>query len=330
MSERLPTMWFIGQGRWCRLLARAVDEHGSGRFQGRAIELDHASRAVFRVLALRHVRPGDAVIRVGFRPAARTWRGWAFDRVWTAFRWANPRARIVVYWIGSDVLKAMRERHGEREGRIIRRVAGKDAMHIAGAPWLVSELATLGIEGRFVPIPWLYAPVPVTAPPFPETFTVVSYIPDSKRVFYGWRSVEAAARALPDVAFHVVAGTGAGLDDPPANVRFLGWVDGMDGVYRAATVVVRMPEHDAIGGTVLEGLAYGKPVIYSYELDHCEHVPFDDAEGLIAVLRRLRDEWVRGELRLNESGREFVIRKFQPDLAVARLEKLVSGIGGGS
>ena len=155
--------------------------------------------------------------------------------------------------MGSDVLEW---NAGDED--IARRVWNR-----AEAPWLAHELETEGLPDVEL-APWTYVEMPDDIPGFSEPFTVVAYTPQDRLDFYGIAFIVELARRLGDVRFELLATTLR--DGLPPNVRTLGWVEDMDSVFRRATVLIRPVMHDGLANMVIEALAYGRYVLWSYEM----------------------------------------------------------------
>lgn len=312
-SCRRVRVCFVGQDSWVRQLTAAVSRHGRWLLPS-YVGVAHGPF----VRGVLEFRNADIIVRVGLRPGARTVRGKAFDALWTLARLLNLRSPVACYWIGTDVLRAVEDVAGGWASPFWRSSARW--RHIAAAPWLAEELEEhLGIASRTVLFP---VPLPHVdpLPPLPATFSVLSYIPDNRHAFYGGEMVYAAARELPTVIFSVVGGVGNWVDRPLPNLRFHGWCKDMLAMYRSSSVVVRLVRHDAVGGTLREGLALGRYVVYTYEVPHTHHVEFGDADALIRVLAEYEQLHRRGELRLNKAGAEFALREWNEPRLVSLLE----------
>lgn len=236
-------------------------------------------------------------------------RGW-MEKYARAVRLGIP---VVVHWTGSDVLAL---------ARFLRRHAGardhaRRFAHWATAPWLVDELAALGIEASFVPFPIhkRVRYVEQTPPPLPERFAVYTYVPDESPRLYGWGHVRRLARAFPEIDVHVARGEGRGLRRAPRNVHFWGWVEDLDELYARTTVAVRMTRHDGLTGTVQEPLLLERHAVWTY--------PFPGAlraksyRELAAHVGRLLDLHRAGRLEPNRDGRRYVRDHLDPN-ALAR------------
>jgi len=297
----------FGQTRRASKLAETVTSLSDGDCRAVFIE----AKAGLKLRTLAAVRNADVLMRVGFRPGARTARGIAFDVLWSVYRRLNRRARAAHFWVGTDVLKTLNDVRSDKiVGSVLRRAVGD--IHLATAPWLIEELNQIGIESQYV-LFFDKLPEDVIAiePPtvFPQPFTVLTYIPDSRPEFYGATSIHDCARILPEIRFEVVGGEGRWAKSPLPNLHFLGWQNMADCLKRTS-VLVRMVEHDGMGGTVRQALAAARHVIYCYPVPHVYTVAFGDTVTLIATIRALHGTAINGGLAPNLAGREYALREF--------------------
>ena len=177
------------------------------------------------------------------------------------------------------------------------------------AAWLAQELEAGGLSGVEL-APWTCVDMPGVVPGFSQPFTVVAYMPQDRLDFYGMAFVVELARRLGDVQFELVATTQT--DGLPPNVRASGWVADMDAVYRRATVLVRPVMHDGLANMVMEALAYGRYVLWSYEMPGVERITTLDAAE--KYIRELAEQSLTGAIRPNLVGRAMVEKEH--DLAL--------------
>ena len=108
---------------------------------------------------------------------------------------------IITHWVGSDVLNAIQ--YAKQNTNFIK--INKNLIHWAGAPWLVDELKSIGIQSRFVPLPphLVDHALSSSCSPLPNTFTVLSYIPDTRPQFYGYNYILRLAKEFSDIQFFI-------------------------------------------------------------------------------------------------------------------------------
>lgn len=210
------------------------------------------------------------------------------------------RRPAIVLWAGTDVLDVVRH-PGDTDF-----VRAQPFVHWTCAPHLSAELATVGIRSQYVPV--ASALVPARAAAYPKTFTVLSYLPEPRREFYGQRILWEAARKLPLARFLVV---GQGTPDPhaPPNVFYAGEVSNIAEYIDASCVLLRFAKHDGLARMVIEALARGRHVLWNYPLPGAALV---SESSLLETLKTLYDEHRRGNLLLNTRGMAYVARAHHP------------------
>lgn len=345
---------FIGEDRWVVHLSTLMNRHCDS-VSCTADPIGWKRKTTLR--AFWHLLTSHVVVRVGFPPPAvtyveydpqafiqrtglresvkrilfRTSLGKGLRRLVLFFRlglpvdWAHdatarlrPSRCDVYYWIGTDVLRTLEAvANGALTRRSHARITG--ALNLAVAPHLVAELESAGIPAQHVPFPAGALAIPEEAPPLPEQMTAISYVPDTRRDFYGVATLIDAARALPEIRFRFFRGAGEDVPDLPKNVEFLGFVEDMHDVYATSSVVIRLVEHDGDSSVIAEGLLYGRPVIYSYSTPHTIHVPFGDTDGLVRELSALLQQHQAGGIPLNSQGREWAMREYDPERRLTNL-----------
>lgn len=305
----------LGQPYWAKTLEDSLN--ASGRANVSAFRPRLGSRHALS--DLRKIFSADVLVRMGFRPGARSVRGRAFDTFWAALRLLNPSASAVFYWLGTDVLNTADDLN---RGKLRRRCyfRAKQDYHLADAPWLVEELAQIGITAlpKTVTLPSIAHGEPSE---LPAEFSVLTYIPDARPHFYGGNSIYQAAQRLPEIRFDVVGGRGGWVPQHLPNLTFHGWQKDMMPFYRNATVLVRLVQHDGTGLTAVEGLSLARHVIYSFPLPYTLRASWDDVETLIATLHNLFEQHQLGSLCPNSAGKAYAEQHFDHH---TRMEDLIS------
>jgi len=307
----------LGQTHWSRHLARLLQRHAPDLVDAVALP---GSTAV-SLLWPWTPRP-SVLLRVGFRPGASTPRGIAFDLLWGRIRSALPAATGVYYWLGTDLLRATQDASAGRLRSPFR--ASLADRHLAVAPWHLEELEGLGIEAAYLPLP--YELRTDSPSPMPSRFAVLSYLPANRFAYYGGTEVFTLARQFSGVPFRIL-GADHPPEDAPPNVEYPGRLPSTDAVFKASSVLLRLTYHDGIGGTVLEALAHGRHVIYTFPLPYTNIVKPGDTDAAAGFLRRLLDQDQTGVLGTNEEGRRYVLATFdETRLSRALAEALLAAV----
>jgi glycosyltransferase involved in cell wall biosynthesis len=216
---------------------------------------------------------------------------------------------VIILWCGSDALFAKQElAQGKMDPWVRNRI------HWAVSPWLAEEVSALGINCEYVQTSFVDS---VSPAPLPEKFSVLVYAPSlEKAELYGVDLILEAARKLRNIEFKMVGLQEGSIPDCPSNLQVFGHVD-PDRFYRESTVLWRPVRHDGLPFMVLEALAHGRHVLYSYPFPGCVHVSGPNAA--CREMERLRDLHSSGTLALNENGRQVVRQDFNPQVVRARL-----------
>src|SRR5215210_7719 len=308
----------FGQAHWGRHIAAALNSRTAG-FRASVVQ----PRAYPSLLLAppRHRRV--ALMRVGYRIGATTIRGRIFDAYWSMLRARLPSAVRCHYWIGTDVLNTLDEaRAGTLRWSAV--ASSKDDLHLADAPWLATELGSIGIEATAAPVP-LPGRTSGAVPPLPATFSVLTYAPAARFAFYGGPLVVEAARRRSEIRFDVVGSESTVDPSAPPNVTWHGWVSDMKPRYAAATVVARVPVHDGLGSTVVEALLNARHVIYNQPLQHVRTISPTTTDTLVDAIDEFHEAHRKGRLGPNLAGREWALSEFDDEKLADDLASLLLG-----
>lgn len=162
---------------------------------------------------------------------------------------------------------------------------------------MARALAGVGIAGTVVR--FVTPAMRSVCEPLPEEFAVLAYWTPGRREFYGGDVVLALARELPHVPFRILGTSDPEDADLPPNVELLGFVDDLERVLRASSVLIRLPRTDGAPNMPMEMLARGRYVIYNRPLEGAHLARnLDEARTALEAIRNLRAP--------NEAGARFV------------------------
>jgi hypothetical protein len=274
-----------------RTLAEALRFHGVG------VRFSHGVECVSTRAWVNEVLRADCVVCV-------TYHG--FDFLVRQIALAAALGRPVVrWWVGTDVLLCLEEPAvrslAERLDRCV-------ALNIAVAPHLVEELASVGIQARFVPSVLEPRYIPDSSVSPTRSREILVYMPTGRGEFYREETIRQVIARNPDHKF-VVVGDERHRFGQFANVRSLGWVEDMRPVLDQVGALLRITQHDGLPRMVLESLLRSHFVIYSWPLAGCWEAR--TAEEVQAALTRLRAAPAQ-----NHEGREAALELLRPDPAV--------------
>ena len=235
------------------------------------------------------------------------------------------KKKIIMHWVGSDIL-ATRDR--QINGEKVCPLLLNKAVHWAEVDWTASELSALGVRTQIMPL--TPATFPDEAAPFPVKFVALTYLPPGKEEFYGEAQLTRLAADLPEVLFLVAAALPAEIKKEwPSNLIPIGWVDNMAELYKEVTLLIRLTNHDGLSFMVLEALAYGRQVIWSYPFEGVHQAR--NYHELYQTVNEMYQTFLRGGLGLNHTGREVVRRFYNPQVVWERIDegirRVISGWG---
>lgn len=176
--------------------------------------------------------------------------------------------KVVVHWTGSDVIRAMAcNRSATR--RLLRKLTFRMIdMHLAVSEPLAQELRSMAVEAAVVPLVPFLPPSEQANAEWPSGQMVYVYLPEDRPQLYCAAEVFSLARELQQIKFLITGHSGRNAPQLP-NIQYLGWIDDMDAVWRQVRVYLRLVQHDGMPQCVLEALARGKYVVWTYAFPHC-------------------------------------------------------------
>jgi glycosyltransferase involved in cell wall biosynthesis len=219
------------------------------------------------------------------------------------------RKKVIVHWIGTDVLDVHRAAQHSKNLKWIVKIGLlklfnklSTVSNFAGADHLKDELNQINIHSIFVAVPGYQ--VEYNIRPLPLSPAALTYVPKGREVFYGLPLILRLAQCNSEMDFFIVAHSGEGLSSPE-NVHFLGWLTRrqMDDLYYRCSCILRLTEHDALAGTVLEGVARGRYAVWTYPSEYSFLARnFDEAQKALLS--------IRGMTEPNEDGARIVAARF--------------------
>ncbi|HKM67290.1 MAG TPA: hypothetical protein VJX70_09005 [Candidatus Acidoferrum sp.] len=205
------------------------------------------------------------------------------------------KKKIVMHWTGSDTLL---EQDRGPEASTARWVM-QDIHHWAVSQWIGQEVAGLGVSCDWVPIPSFY--VPEAPAPLPQDFSVLVYVPGVRcGDLYGLDRILQVAKSLPEIRFNLVGFVQGRIPNPPSNLKIHGRLPDLRDFYHRSSVVWRPSRHDGLSCMVMEGLGYGRHVMWTYPFPGCLQV--QSAEEAHDHIARLNELQKRRQLQLNADG----------------------------
>jgi glycosyltransferase involved in cell wall biosynthesis len=216
-------------------------------------------------------------------------------------RWARllgiPR---VLHWVGSDI------EHVRANAPLRQRVRVATTKHLTEIDWTARELKDLGFESEILPLPLRHPATGVK--PLPERFTIMLYVPKTRRKFYGVCEYDRLLAKFAHESPRVFVVGGGHLRGQPPSVEVIdcGWRSDLRSIYEQSTVLIRCTPHDGLSLMVLEALSFGRHVIWSQPFPDAMHVTCyrEVEESLRTLIERHKQGTLRAQYAAAESVRE--------------------------
>lgn len=172
------------------------------------------------------------------------------------------RKKVVCHWIGTDVLIALKN---PKKTLFMQKFID---LNLAGSKQLKEELEVIGIKSIEEYI--ILNDIDFNVEEMPIDHRVLVYLPTERIKFYGGDYIKQLAKDFPNIKFYIVANENKEEFKNYQNIINIGRVslDKMEEVYRKISILIRMVEHDGLSLMLMEALAKGKEVIYSYDFPY--------------------------------------------------------------
>ncbi|MFQ6115742.1 MAG: glycosyltransferase, partial [bacterium] len=221
--------------------------------------------------------------------------------------------RVANNFIGTEVLHLLNStRRKKLEAKICALLADKT---LSVFHPLKDELKTLGIHSEL--FHFSHRSLRMNVKPLPQHFTIFTYIPGDRPLFYGWDMVYRLAQKMPDTQFLIAGADSLGESwSEPSNITFLGWRDSIIPFIEKSSVVLRLARHDGLPCTVLEALSCGRQVIIrAFHFPYCYQAStYEDVKRIVLKLKE--------NCPLNVKGAKYVVENFNDDTIVDNLLRI--------
>ena len=234
------------------------------------------------------------------------------------YLWIKRNPVLVIHWIGTDVLNESNEKKGAAKlysaiwkKLFLQKQKRGGLINFAGSPWLVNELASLGIAATYLPLTTIDEnQLNNTAGEIIKDIDFLSYVPYTKFEFYGGDKIVYLAERWPEYTFLLIHPdlneiTLELSQKMPSNIILSPRVDNakMSEMYQRSKFFVRYTEHDGLSLSVLEALYYKLHVLWTYDFPHT--IKIENQEQILSLIPKLVEEW-----RPNDIGHMYVIENF--------------------
>lgn len=225
------------------------------------------------------------------------------------------KKKVIMHWVGTDVLEAISTvKAGKFKAHYIKNIT-----HYCEVDWIQEELKQVGIMASIVPFASIDDKISIDSV-FPKTFSILTYMNMGRENFYGIDKIIQLANEFPDVTIKI-AGISEYTKQLPTNIVLLGWIDDMASLYADSVLYLRLPEHDGLAFSVLEALANGCYVGYSYPMENTFYIKsFEDLKELVADLKAT---FKSGRLHANYEGKKMISSSYSKDNVLGNLASKV-------
>jgi len=233
------------------------------------------------------------------------------------FIWAKRfRTKTINHYIGTDALRLVEAKSSKKfKAYACNRLADRT---VCVSPGLQDELKSIGIQADL--LPFSHKSMPVELPPLPREPAAYTYLPQQRAEFYGMSLVEKLAREFEHVKFYILAHDGKGIE-AARNVRFLGWQEDISPWIERSHIHLRLTLHDGLPNSIVEALANGRQVIWSFRMSHCRQATnFDELSRMFSALLE--------SPALNTEGARYVRENFHPDIIRGKFLALYNDLCG--
>lgn len=209
-------------------------------------------------------------------------------------------SNFINHYIGSDVLIPAKK---SSKALNISKLSYKT---LAVSQHLIDELGCIGINKIELLEPFYFEDAEIIKEVvYPKQKIILSYIPEGKEEFYGYRFILDAADSFPGYKFNIIGNSGSNLEKR-SNIQFFGWVNNVDRYIDDCFVYIRNTKHDGLPNLVLQSLLRGKYVLYPHK------IPFTDEVCLDNLSNILRKE------DMNLNGKKFIADNYSKDIFIKK------------
>lgn len=224
------------------------------------------------------------------------------------------RKKVICHWIGTDVLIAL---ENPKKTLFIQKFID---LNLSGSKQLKEELETVGIKSMEEHI--ILNDIDFNIEEMPSEHSALAYLPTEKVKFYGGDYIKQLAKDFPNIKFYIVANENKDEFKDYENIINLGRVslEKMEEVYQKISILIRIVEHDGLSLMLMEALAKGKEVIYSYDF------PYTYKSNSYISLKENFIKIIVDKPKKNIEGAKYVTENFKVENYINNLLKYFENI----
>ena len=268
----------------------------------------------FEVVDSDHIQQSDIIYWVGGKgPSIKKY----------FLFWIKKDPLIINHWIGTDVLYEMEKNQQNGMNRIGNfledfivnwKFKRGRLINLAGAPWLVDELAKLNIISTYLPITTIDVKnLEKADSKRVKDIDFLSYVPFNRFDFYGGDKIIKLAERWQNYKFLIICADLKEIppdffEKIPKNVIISPRVERnkMPEFYQRSKFFIRYTQHDSESLSVFEALYYNLQILWTYDFPFTHKI--ETFEKVSDSLPSLVENW-----QPNYDGHTYVIEHFSID-----------------
>jgi len=208
---------------------------------------------------------------------------------------------VFYHWIGTDVYRFSNDSFIKKQMKKLL-ILSSGIHNLVVNELLKNELDDIGFHSDILPL--IKLNFVKDCPPFPEKFSVLTYLPKERWEFYRGDMIIEIAHLLPEIDFYVLSSEK--IYNKPANVLIYDYLEDMSIAYKQCSALLRITEHDGLSKMVLEALSYGRHVMWSSPFPHTHFV--DSVQNAVTTIKKLKSN-----SDYNLEGKKFVEQNYNPE-----------------
>jgi hypothetical protein len=218
------------------------------------------------------------------------------------------RKRIVIFWIGTDVLELQKI-----DQDLLTKYKHPRVTHFAITTEIICELADLGIKSELLEIVSDQV-FPREQYSLPDKPGILSYWSNQRKEFYGGDIVIQLANMFPHIQFYILGDTDHDHSKLP-NICHINYIEDIDDLYKKISILIRITKHDGLPSMILELLARGRWVIWSKNFPGTVKAT-NFKEARLALIKLLNEKG------LNKTGIAYVRDNYSTNILKERALKI--------
>ncbi len=230
------------------------------------------------------------------------------------------KKKLILQWMGTDSLLAL-ERFKNKT--ILRKYMDYASLNSVDFQLLYDDLVKFGLKPEYLDYKFLEKKELISEY---NEIKVLSYIPQSRQDFYGMNWIYNLAKSNPNFSFTIIGSENYYLE-ALSNIEFKGWVSQEENfsLMKSHPICLRLTEHDGCSLFVLQALAFGSEVLWTFPYENTHLVKSE--EELQIKFEKIIFELNQRNLKPNLKQSELIISKFVKEKVIKNYIDKINSIG---